>query len=223
MRLSTFILILLFLAPALASAQTTIGVKAQTGKAWMSVPEGWVRVGFDDRIPHWGYSIEVFKPLNRHLSLGVAPGYMRRGTAFEIGFINGFGPRFISMLHLNYVQLPFYLKLEKKLIGRIAGYVQSGVGLSYLVDGYRIVEMYNVSDPPPIQNRPLDFSDDGDGVHRLDLGWHNSAGFTIRIGPGNLLLSADYYHGYLQVSQRRPVKNRNWAMGLGYVYRLGEN
>lgn len=215
------IILLLLCIPAL-TAQTTLGVKAQTGNAWLSFPEGFVLEAYDFRIPHWGYSLEVFRQLNPKLALGIAPGYVRRGSQREIGFINGFGPRFRAQVYLNYVQLPFYLKFEQKLIGRFSGFAQTGVGLSYLTDGFREVEMFNVSNPAPNEMRPFDFEGVDQNINRLDFGWYSSAGFAFLLGPGQLSIFADYYHGYVDFNPFEPLKNRTWSMGLGYGFRLGK-
>lgn len=216
------IFLLLLISTALLPAQTTIGVKAQTGNAWLTFPDGFSIEAYDFRILHWGYSIEVFRQLNSKLALGVAPGYVRRGSEREIGFINGFGPRFRAQLYLNYVQLPFYLKFTQQLSGRFAVYAQSGVGLSYLTDGYREVETFNVGNPPPNENRPFDFDRVDENINRLDFGWYSGLGFSYGLGPGDVSLSFNYYHGFVDFNPFEPLKNRTWAVGLGYAVRLGK-
>lgn len=215
-------IVLLFLFVPQTSAQTTLGVKAQTGNAWLTFPDGFIIEAYDFRILHWGYSIEVFRQLSPKLALGAAPGYVRRGSEREIGFINGFGPRFRAQLYLNYVELPFYLKFKQRPGGRFSTFAQTGAGLSYLTGGYREVETFNVGNPPPNEVRPFDFEGLDENINRLDFGWYSSIGFSYRLGPGELSISVDYYHGFVDFNPFEPLKNRTWAVGLGYAFRLGK-
>ena len=202
------------------SAQTHLLVKSQIGDAWQTTPFTF-SAGRSNDITHFGCSVELFRQLNRRLAIGVAPGFMRRGTSYETGFINGLviGPRFQSSLHLNYLQLPFYLKATFPLYRKLGFLGQTGLGYSYLMGGFREVTTIAFIQTP-LQHLELDFSERDEELNRFALGWHSSLGLSFEVGKGQLVLTYDYYLGFVYVDQKNDSANRNWGIGLGYQFQI---
>ncbi|MEL7251216.1 MAG: outer membrane beta-barrel protein [Bacteroidota bacterium] len=224
---SSFIIIpvlavLVLLGPPMLSGQTTMQIESQIGEAWQTSNSSF-SAGPDREVTHFGFGIELFQQLGRRLSVGVAPGFMRRGTSFETGFLNGlfFGARFEARLYLNYIQLPFYLKANFPIYGKLECFGQTGVGYAYLVGGFR--EATVITSVAPTERLKLDFEERDAELNRFDLGWHSSLGLKLALGKGKLALTYNYYLGFLDVDQKNESKNRNWGVGLGYQFLLRKN
>ena len=204
--------------PAL-SAQTTLLVKSQIGEAWQTSTLSF-SAGPDREVTHFGFSAELFRQIGKRLSIGAAPGFMRRGTSFETGFLNGlfFGARFEARLYLNYIQLPFYLKANFPIYGKLECFGQSGIGYAYLLGGYR--EATVITSVAPTERLKLDFAERDAELNRFDISWHSSLGLKLAVGKGKLALTYDYYLGFIDVDQKNESKNRNWGFGLGYQFNL---
>jgi hypothetical protein len=216
--LCTKVLILAIMTSA--SAQTTIGLQVQGGEAWQYYGEEIAINGFDQRIPHYGWSVEVFHPLGEHFALGVAPGYSRRGAACFPGFAGNRVPSVAdAALYANYLELPFLLKSSFPIAGRLKGVVQLGAGFSYLLDGHWKLS-FSLIDTEP-EKRPINFEDD-DFLNRFDFAARGGLGFSYPLGPGALQLLGNYYHGFLDVNDNNTSLNRSWSVGLSYHYQLGK-
>lgn len=198
-------------------------IKSQIGSAWQSYPIGFPNSS-EQSIRHYGFSAEILRRLNPKVAVGIAPGFMRRGTEFEVGFINGFSigpPRFRSQLFLNYVQLPVLLRAETPVLRGLGVYFQSGVGFSYLLGGYR--QATAQTSGFPTSRLELDFDGRDQELNRFDFGWQGSLGLTYPLGKGKLAVSGEFYYGFCDVDQKNTSKNRNWGVGLGYQFLLRKN
>lgn len=219
MRNFTLLLFSLFLMPLFLLAQTTtLTVKVQGGKSWQNYGDDFRINGYDQKIDHYGMSAELFRSVTPHIFIGVAPGYMRRGAACEPGFIVGdlADPFFFidATIYLDYIQLPFLLKLTYPIIGRLEAFGQTGAGFSYLAGGFRdITTGFNTT---TTERRTLDFSGADSNLNRFDFGWNSALGFAYRIGAGKLKASGEYYHSFIDINQNNTSQNRNWGIALGY-------
>ncbi|MEL6660437.1 MAG: outer membrane beta-barrel protein [Bacteroidota bacterium] len=211
--------VLVLLGTPTLSSQTTMQIKSQIGEAWQTSNLSF-SAGPDREVTHFGFSVELFRQMSKRLSIGVAPGFMRRGTSFETGFLNGFfiGPRFEARLFLNYIQLPFYLKTNFPIYRKLECFGQTGIGYAYLAGGFR--EATVITAVLPTERLRLDFEEGDAELNRFDLGWHSSLGLKLAVGKGKLALTYDHYRGFIDVDQKNDSKNRNWGIGLGYQFNL---
>lgn len=224
MRLLYILILVLFCISAVQS-QTTLTVKIQAGKSWQNYGDDFPINGYDQNITHYGASVEVFRQLTDRVALGVAPGFMRRGAACEPGFFpNGDlvapFPSFDATVFLDYVQLPFLVRAELPLVGRLSVFGQGGAGFSYLIGGYREITFFGL--PPSTEERQLDFEGADQNLNRFDFGWSSTLGFAFRVGKGKLRVSGDHYYSFLDMNQNNTSLNRNWAVGLGYQISLSK-
>lgn len=225
MRLFYILSILVFCAGTVSS-QTTLTLKTQAGKSWQNYGDDFPINGYDQNIDHYGFSAEIFRALTDRISIGVAPGYMRRGAACEPGFlpdgdrlIDPF-PSFDATIFLDYIQLPFLVRAEFPLAGRLSIFGQGGAGFSYLAGGYREITFFgSVSST---EKRQLDFEGADQNLNRFDFGWSSTLGFGFSIGKGKLRVSGDHYYSFLDMNQNNTSLNRNWAVALGYQISLSK-
>lgn len=214
--------IITMLSPLLTQAQATLTINSGYGQAWQQQADFLPRTHKELNIPHYYVSVEVFKPITDHLAIGAAPGFSRRGTELELGFVNGFfvGPRFQAQLFLNYLELPFLAKVETQLFRKLSVHGQLGAGLSYLAGGYREATM--VGSQATTTTRALDFENTDAELNRFDFGGYARVGLGYPMGAGQIIVSGNYYHGFIDVDQKNDSRNRNWALGLGYRFPLSE-
>lgn len=221
MRLALLIASCLLLTVFGSNAQTNLTVKTQVGNAWQSWPNDPV-FGSEESILHFGICANLFRDINERFALGVSPGFMRRGTDFEFGFMNGLivgPPSFRAQLHLNYLQLPFLFQAQFPLKGKLGWFAQAGAGFSYLFSGYRETRPnFGMS-----QRLKLDFDERDAELNRFDFGWQLAAGVRYPIGKGELQFSFDFYQGQIDVDQKNTSKNRNLALGIGYQIPISQN
>lgn len=221
MRLALLFSACFLITASWSSAQTDLTVKTQVGNAWQNWPNDRI-VGPEESVLHFGVCANIFRDINDRFSLGVSPGFMRRGTDFEFGFMNGLiigPPTFRAQLILNYVQLPFLVQAKFPLKGKLGWFTQAGAGFSYLIGGHR--------EPRPNlglgQRLELDFEGRDAELNRFDFGWQLAAGVHYPIGKGQLQFSFEFYHGQIDVDQKNTSKNRNLALGLGYQIPIGSS
>lgn len=216
---------LFFLSLILSSglfAQLSLGLKVQTGEAWQNYGDEIAIDGFDQRIEHYGVSMEAFYPISPAISLGFAPGYLRRGAACEPGFV-GSNPFLVrdATIYANYLQLPLLIKANIPLANRFSLFGQAGAGLSYLVSGHRDVLFLSSLDGGR-ERQELDFEQENT-LNRFDFGAQAGLGFAYQLGFGSLQLSADYYHGFLDMTETNTSENRSWSVGLGYSVNINKH
>ncbi len=200
------------------NAQLAVGLQVQTGESWQYYGEATSFDGFDQRITHYGVSAQLYYPISDRLSVGLAPGFMRRGAACFPGFVGGFQPVLDATIYANYVQLPLLAKFDLPLSGRWVLSAEAGGGFSYLLNGHWDLLLDNIEGDQ--QRRDIDFEQDS-FLNRYDFAAQANLGVGYQLGLGQLRLSAGYYHGFLDVNDNNTSENRAWSVNLGYQYALG--
>ncbi|MEL7251218.1 MAG: hypothetical protein AAFO03_22510 [Bacteroidota bacterium] len=216
--------ILLLFSFALSS-QTTLTIKSQLGRSWQNYGDDFPLNGYEQNITHYGFSAEVFRAINHRLAIGVAPGFMRRGAACEPSFIAGdrlfpTGVLTDATIYLDYLQLPFLIRADFPIWGKLEATAQTGAGFAYLLSGFREITFLNVSVPD--ERRDLDFSGADNNLNRFDFGWSSSVGFAYGIGRGEVRVAGEYYNSFLDMNQNNTSLNRNWAVSLAYQFNLSK-
>ncbi len=210
--LSAFSLLFLLLFSTSLSSQTTLTITTQMGKAWQNYGDDFPINGYEQNITHYGFSAAVFRAINHRLAIGVAPGFMRRGAACEPSFAPG--NRLVppisqidATLYLNYLQLPFFLRAEFPIWGKLEVVAQGGAGFAYLLSGFREITYFN--NFVPDERLDLDFDGVDQNLNRFDFGWTSSIGFGYPIGKGKLRISGEHYYSFLDMNQNNTSLNRN--------------
>ena len=214
---SPLTLLTFFLTTGALSAQLSLGIQTQVGESWQYYGEEIDINGFDQRIDHYGVSAQLMYNLSPNLSIGVAPGYMRRGAACFPGFIGELQPVQDATIYANYLQLPVLLRWNTPLGGRWSTFAEAGAGFAYLLNGHWELLFFNLEGDR--QKRDIDFNQDS-FLNRYDFALQANLGMAYELGPGQVRLSGGYYHGMLDVNDNNTSENRAWSIQLGYQYRI---
>ncbi len=214
---------LAFLASTLTlSAQVAIGLQTRVGESWQYYGDDVAINGFDQRITHYGISAQILYQLSPNLSIGVAPGYARRGAACFPGFTGSPDPVQDATIYANYLQLPILVQWNHPIGGRWSTFAEGGAGFAYLLNGHWNLVLSNPITLPPtpeIEVRDINFNQDR-FLNRYDFALQANLGIAYQMGPGQLRLGGGYYHGMLDVNDNNTSENRAWSVQLGYRYDL---
>tara|TARA_R110001592_G_scaffold40359_3_gene132592 strand:+ start:4073 stop:4741 length:669 start_codon:yes stop_codon:yes gene_type:complete len=204
-------------SPAL-QAQITVGLKTGYTQAW----EDYGDVNLpDDAIIHvnrFNVTTMGYYRLTPHFSLGIEPGFVKRGAACVPGWW-GDTPGFSgdTQLTLNYVEMPLMLaanvpfwsqKLEFK--------AKLGYGLAYMVSANE--KRVDLETNEELFKGKVDF--DRRNLNRWDNGVYLGIGFGYQIGKGSLLLESTYFRSPKNADESNASKNRSVNINLGYAFLL---
>ena len=199
-------------------AQLTFGIQGSYQNAWQDYGDDFD--GNGQKIKGYSTSLLAYYTVGNNIELGTEPGYVRRGAACEPGFF--IDNPYLSgdaTLYANYLTAPVFVKTRKSIFkGSLDIFVKGGGGPSWLVDGYRQLDLeWGPADDTQIQD--INF-DEETNLRRLDVGLNAGAGFEVRLGPGAVQFSYEYYHSLRDMNEEMTSKNRSMGYALGYVIRL---
>ncbi len=214
------LLFALSLFPLYSNAQLDLGIRTGYGQSWQNYGDDFPVDGSTLKIDGFEVALTAYKPLSRHLSVGIEPGFARRGAACEPGFVwNNIFVVQDATLNANYLQAPVLVQGHFELWqGKLSLLPKLGGGVSYMVSGYRDVVFIDAERPQ--ERQPIDFSQQNLDVSRWDIGLHGGLGIGLPVGPGQLLIEGRYYHGIGDVSNQLTSENRSWTAGIGYTISL---
>ena len=208
----TFIIVCLLLSNHL-NAQISIGVKGGYSNAWENY--GDVVLPDDAQIDVSGYYFSVlsYLKINKHLDIGIEPGYVQRGAACVPGF-NVFVDD--TEFRLNYIELPLmirgnfsFAKEKLEVFGKL------GYGGSMIQKGTEIQTIFG-SDEPPLETR-IDFENQFSSLNKYDHGMYGGFGFGFNFGKNQLFLEGNYYHGLKDFDDNNASTNRSLQIGFGFM------
>ena len=198
-----------------AQGQLSIAIKGGYTEAW----EEYGDIGLPDNAPiqvfRWNASAMVYYDLNKHLSVGVEPGYVQRGAACYPGFVvwNG-DTRFL----LDYVELPIMFQAKLPLFkDRMELFGKVGAGASMMVRAQRETIFFDSRQPP--DKIPMQIGN-GTNLRRWDAGAYTGAGIGVNLGPGQVFFEADFYYGFISAEKFNQSQNRSYNLGIGYRINL---
>ena len=213
---STLFLFLLCLTPVLLQAQISVGLKAGYTTAWeyynSDLPD-------DAQIDVNGFNVSAmaYKPLGKHLAIGIEPGFVKRGAAC----IPGWEPIFASdtKFILNYLEAPAMLSGKLPLFkGKLEALGKVGYGVSWLATAFAETTFFLPETPVTRDQIVLR---KGSLLNRVDHGAYAGLGIAVPFGPGKVLLESDFYLGLRDAERFNTSQNRSVDLSLGYVISLG--
>jgi len=211
----SFLLICLFLSTNL-EAQISIGVKGGYSNAWEDY--GDVELPDDAQIDVNGYyfSILSYLRINKHLDIGLEPGFVQRGAACVPGFNIFEGD---TEFQLNYIELPLMIRGNISFAKeKIEVFGKVGYGGAMVQKGTEKLTIFG-SDEPPTETK-IDFENEFSSLNKFDHGAYGGFGIGFNFGKNQLFLEGNYYHGLKDFDNNNTSKNRSLQLGLGFLKNL---
>jgi len=211
----SFLTLILFIFQS-AYSQNTIGFKAGYTNAWESYGEIETPDGAEIDIDTYNFSFFYFKSLSNQISLGVEPGFVKRGAACVPGFISPWVGD--TRIQISYVDVPLNCQVKFPLIKeQLSLFTKAGFGFSFAAAAKE--ELVDIDSGEVLNSRKIPmgiFSE----VNRWNIGANAGAGLYMKAGPGNILLEANYYNSFSHALSTEFSLNRNINYNLGYSFNL---
>ena len=203
------------------SAQAQISVGLQTGYTYAWAEYGNINLPEDAQIDVNGYNISLLMGyrLGKYLQVGLEPGYVRRGAACYPGSFNwGQGNNFFrqdTKFFLGYLETPLMISGHLPMFkGKLELICKAGYGASMLVSALREDTELDTGLPPTLSRVNLK---ENTNLNRWDHGIYSGIGFAIKTGRNQLLLSSDFYMGFIDAERSSRSQNRSVDVSMGYV------
>lgn len=195
-------------------AQLSIGIKGGYSNAWEEY--GDVNLPDDAEIDVNGFFISLlsYYKINKHLAIGLEPGYVQRGAACRPGWEPVFegDTKFV----LNYLELPVMIRGNISLFKeKMEVFGKIGYGVSMLQKGTEVVTSFD-SDDPPVSTK-IDFEGRFSALNKYDHGAYGGLGFGFNLGKNQLFVEANYYHASIDFDDNNTSLNRSLQFGVGFT------
>ena len=211
-KLSLFLLI--FGLGLQAQAQLSLGIKGGYTRAWEDYGDVALPPNAPIEINGANVTLMSWYRFNRRLSVGIEPGYVRRGAACIPGFViwNG-DTRFL----LDYVEMPVMIRFDILSLAkqRFQLYSKLGAGASMIVRAQQ--EVVRFDDPEATTRTPIDLGENSI-LNRWDTGGYAAVGTSLKLGQNQLLLEGNYYYGLIDASRNLESQNRSFNVNLGFMH-----
>lgn len=177
----------------------------------------------DDAVTHvnrFNITAMGYYQLNSYLSLGVEPGFAKRGAACVPGWWDE-NPGFTgdTQLTLNYAELPLMVKGQFSIFNsNFQLRAKLGYGVAYMVSAFE--EVVDLQTDEQLLYQKVDF--DQRNLNRWDHGMYAGFGFGYQLGVGNLLLESTYFRSPKDTDGDNTSKNRSITVDLGYSITLSD-
>lgn len=196
-------------------AQLTIGIKGGYSNAWEDY--GDVNLPDDAEIDVKGFYISLlsYYKINKHLAIGLEPGYVQRGAACRPGWEPVFAgdTKFV----LNYLELPVMIRGNFSLLKeKIEIFGKIGYGASMLQKGTEVVTSFAPINPSTIETE-IDFEGKFSALNKYDHGAYAGFGFGFNLGKNQLFVEANYYHASIDFDDNNTSLNRSLQFGVGFT------
>lgn len=219
MKTSTIYFCLFFCISYLhTNAQLRIGIQGGLSNAWEEY--GDVGLPDDAEIDIRGFNISgmVYYEVNTYLSLGVEPGYSKRGAACIPGWNNERIPFFNgdTKLFLHYIEMPLMVEGRFPLWkDKLDVFGKLGYGASFL--GSAFEETVDLSsDPEETFRSRIDLAN-SESLRRIDHGLYSAAGFRLHFSKQSLFVSVNHYRGLRDADPENKSLNRDLGLRVGWM------
>lgn len=210
------VLSIAFLVSNFCLSQISLGLKSGYTKAWDYYGNVNLPADAEIHIHSRHLSLMVYKQMNERYSLGIEPGYVKRGAACVPGWI----PTFVgdSRIFVDYLEFPVLINMNFNLVENdLILRVKMGAGVSMGVHAEEEVTLLGSDEPSTIND--LDFNQIG-GLNRWDCGMYSGLGVSYQIKNGEIFIESSYYHGVRDIDPNTTSENRSINISLGYLWNL---
>ena len=211
----SFFLICFFFSANL-EAQISIGVKGGYSNAWEDY--GDVELPEDAQIDVKGYYVSIlsYLKINKHLQVGIEPGFVQRGAACIPGFNPFIGD---TEFRLNYIELPLMVRGNFSFAKeRLEVFGKVGYGGSMVAKGTEVLTIIGSDEPP--EETEIDFQNQFSSLNKYDHGLYGGFGFGFNFGKNQLFVEGNYYHGMRDFDNNNTSKNRSLQIGIGFIRKI---
>jgi len=209
-------------ASASVSAQFSVGASAGYTRAWQNYGDVVLPDGAVTHIHGFNSDVQVYYRLNRILSVGVEPGFARRGAACVPGWNGGINPNPVfpgdSRFLLDYIEAPLMIQSNFELFNeRFTIQPSLGYGWSLMVNGRE--EIVNLETGEVEITRDMGIGQ-GTNLSRWDHGFHGSLKLGWQFGKHGIFAQSSYYFGLINAEAWNVSKNRALNFNFGYTYQF---
>ena len=196
--------------------QISVGVEAGYTRAWEDY--GDVELPPDAEIHIGGFNVSLlgYLKLTDHISVGIEPGYIKRGAAC----VPGWAPVFEgdTKLFLDHIELPLMASFNVPLLNnKLEAFARIGYGVSYLLSATE--EVLTINEEDPFRTK-LDLTSPRQDFNRLEHGAYGSLGLGYNMGQGQFFVKTDYYMAMNNAVGFTASENRNININVGYLIEL---
>ena len=215
MKLFQYFLVASFCLIAFPSfAQFSLGIKGGFGEAHEDYGDVDLPEDADIDIASFNVAAIAYYSFNPYFSVGVEPGYARRGAAC----IPGWEPIFTgdTKLLFDYAELPL-MAMGRLPIKQFEIFAKIGYGAAYMLKA--VEEVDNIEDPDSPFRTDIDFSNPT-RINRWDHGLYGGVGVGYNYKIHQIFLVLDHYRANRNADRTTTSKNRSLNLNLGYQIRL---
>jgi hypothetical protein len=207
--------ILFLLCGTQTNAQISIGLKSGYTRAWQNYGDVVVPEDATTHIHGFHVTATTYLNINRHIEVGIEPGFIRRGAACFPGWNGGINPNPVfpgdSKFILDYIELPLMAKFKMPIFTHkfeVSGKV--GYGASMLA--YAVRENETSGERSDIELGKSSI------LNRWDHGIYSSVGFGYNFKSSQIYIGSDFYAGLRNAERFNSSQNRGLNFNLGYTY-----
>jgi hypothetical protein len=196
-----------------------IGIKGGLTDAWQDYGAVELPPNAETHIEGYHFALEVYSPINKYLSFGIEPGFVKRGAACIPGWNGGINPWFNgdTKFLINYIEVPIAVSAKLPIFkSNFALFTKLAYGPSYILKADQEVTSLmgwrtEISSIDLGENSIL---------NRWDHGVYLGGGLSYQLKSHQLFFEYDYYVGLRDAERFNTSKNRDIDMSLGYRFTI---
>jgi hypothetical protein len=222
-------LLALIVFPSISQSQIVIGIKSGFSDAWQDYGAVPLPPDAETHIKGYNVSLEVYKPINKYLRLGIEPGFVKRGAACVPGWDGrggiGIDPIFIgdTRFLINYVELPVNMMFSLPVFkSNFTVFVKGGYGVSVVASAVEEKIYFRGGEPTDQIDRTPIVLGENSILNRWDHGVYAGAGLSYSLQAHSIFLEYDFYAGQRDAERFNTSRNRVADFSAGYRFEFGQ-
>lgn len=219
---SLFVLIGFITIANFSQAQLQFGAHSGYSRAWQNYGDVILPEAAVTHIHGFYAATTIDYKFKNVLSVGMEPGFARRGAACIPGWNGGINPNPIfegdTRFKLNYIDIPVMLRANLNMFqNRLMITPSLGYGVAFLANGYE--EIVNLESGDILYRGRLPIGRFSQ-IARFDHGAKGALNIGWNIGQHQIYAHGSFYFGLRDAERFNTSKNRAINLGLGYKFSL---